>query len=67
MEDVGFLTPEEMAKKMKVTRPTIYEWIRQGKIKAIKTSSGVRGAWRIPETEVKRLHALAYEVKIEAE
>ena len=67
MEEVEFYTPDEMAKKMKISRPTIYEWIRSGKIKALRASSSSRGPWRIPVTEVKRLHALAYEVKIEVE
>lgn len=65
MEEIEFLTPSEMAKIMKVRRPTIYDWIRKGKLKAIRSPVAAKGPYRIPKTEVKRLHAMAYEVQIE--
>lgn len=40
------LTISEAAKKMHVSRETIYAWIRKGKIKPIRTPSGT---FRIPE------------------
>lgn len=44
-------TPEEVAENLKVTRKTIYNWIHEGKLQAVK----VGHFWRISETELKRL------------
>lgn len=65
MEEVEFLTIEQFAKKMKINRATGYEWARAGKIRALKVGDGKKSPWRIPATEILRLRALAYEVKIE--
>ena len=41
------LTLKEVAKEIKVTRRTIYRWIKDGKLKAIKTG----GIWRVREED----------------
>jgi excisionase family DNA binding protein len=46
-----FYTPEEAAARLKIARRTVYQWLREGKIKGIKLSN----LWRIPETELNRL------------
>jgi putative molybdopterin biosynthesis protein len=39
-----FLTPEEVAEELRVTRKTVYNWIKTGALSAIKV--GPR-SWRI--------------------
>jgi excisionase family DNA binding protein len=41
-------TPEEVAAMLKVTRRTIYNWISEGRIKAVKLGY----VWRISETSL---------------
>jgi excisionase family DNA binding protein len=41
-----YLTPEEVAKVLRVDRRTVYRWLRKGKIPAVKFG----GTWRVPET-----------------
>ncbi|MGE5528769.1 MAG: helix-turn-helix domain-containing protein [Patescibacteria group bacterium] len=48
-----FLTPEEAAAKLKVTRRTVYKWLTSGRIKGVKL--GDSSLWRIPESEMLRL------------
>jgi len=43
------LTPEEVARKLKVSRRTIYLWLRQGRLKGVK----VGDLWRIPESALR--------------
>lgn len=43
------LTPEEVAQKLKVSRRTIYLWLRQGRLKGVK----VGDLWRIPESALR--------------
>lgn len=43
-----YLTPAEAAKILRVDRRTIYEWLRSGKLKAVKFG----GAWRIPRKSI---------------
>jgi excisionase family DNA binding protein len=38
-------TPEEVAQKLKISRATVYIWLRQGRLKGVK----VGDLWRIPE------------------
>lgn len=45
----NYFTPQEIADKFKVKINTVYLWIRQGKLKAIK----VGDLWRIPESELE--------------
>ena len=44
------LTPSEAAAILRVTRRTIYTWLRTGKLKAKR----VGGIWRIDERNVTR-------------
>lgn len=44
-----FFTPDEIAKRFKVTRQAVNKWIREGKLKAVKLSS----VWRIPESALQ--------------
>lgn len=46
-----YYTPEEAAAKLKIARRTMYQWLRQGKIKGQKLGN----MWRISEAELKRL------------
>lgn len=45
------LKPKEVAELLRVHRVTVTEWIKAGKIKAIRIGK----LWRIPESEVRRL------------
>lgn len=48
-----FLTPEEVADQLKVTRRTVYEWLRRGQLHGLKAGH----AWRIrPEDLESFLH-----------
>lgn len=44
-------TPKEMADKLKLNIRTVYKWIREGKLHAVKLGD----VWRIPESEINRL------------
>ena len=44
-----YLTPEEVAEILRVDRRTVYEWLRSGKLKAIRFGR----TWRIPRTSVQ--------------
>ncbi len=46
-----YYTPEEIAELLKVSRETVYNWLRAGKLKGTK----VFNFWRIPESELNRL------------
>lgn len=46
-----FYTPEEVAVNLKVSRKTIYNWIQEGRLKAVK----IGHFWRISESELNRL------------
>ena len=37
-----YLTPAEIAEKLKVTRRTVYKWIDEGKLRAYKIGVNVR-------------------------
>ncbi|UNC92397.1 helix-turn-helix domain-containing protein [Candidatus Contubernalis alkalaceticus] len=43
-----YFTPQEVSKKLKVDVRTVYRWIKEGKLKALKAGKG----WRIPESEL---------------
>ncbi len=47
----NYYTPQEVANKLKLNVRTLYKWIREGKLKAVK----VGDVWRISETELNRL------------
>ncbi|MEW6771860.1 MAG: helix-turn-helix domain-containing protein [Bacillota bacterium] len=42
-------TPEEVAKKLKISRSTVYLWLREGRLKGVK----VGDLWRIPEEAIQ--------------
>jgi excisionase family DNA binding protein len=46
-----FYTPQEVAQKLKIDLSTVYRWIREGQLKAVK----IGHFWRISESELKRL------------
>jgi len=46
-----YYTPQEVADKLKINVRTLYRWIREGKLKAVKVGE----LWRISETELNRL------------
>ena len=46
-----YYTPEEIAANLKVSRKTIYNWIRAGRLKAVK----IGHFWRVSESELNRL------------
>ncbi len=47
-----YYTPEEAGEILSLSPNTIREWLRRGKVKGVKLS---RKAWRIKESEIKRL------------
>ncbi|MHB1043097.1 MAG: helix-turn-helix domain-containing protein [Eubacteriales bacterium] len=47
----NYYTPQEVATKLKVNIRTLYRWIGEGKLKAIKAWE----LWRASETELNRL------------
>jgi excisionase family DNA binding protein len=49
------LKPSEVAEMLSVNRRTVYNWIRSGRVKAVKICSGKRVWLRIPEDEIKKL------------
>ncbi|WP_257875834.1 helix-turn-helix domain-containing protein [Thermoanaerobacterium thermosaccharolyticum] len=46
-----YFTVKEVSEKLKLNIMTIYKWINQGKIKAVKLGD----TWRISETEINRI------------
>lgn len=46
-----YYTPEEVAELLKVSRETVYNWLRAGKLKGTK----IFNFWRITESELNRL------------
>lgn len=47
----NYYTPQEVANKLKLNVRTLYKWIREGRLYAVKLGD----VWRIPETELNRL------------
>lgn len=47
----NYYTPQEVADKLKLNVRTLYKWIRENKLKAVK----IGDVWRISETELNRL------------
>ena len=48
MDEMIYLTPEEVAKKLRVTTGTIYNLIKRGELPAFR----VGAQWRIPAEEI---------------
>ena len=42
MDEEEYYTPEELAQKFKVTRQAVHQWIRTGKLYAIRLGTSVR-------------------------
>lgn len=47
----NYYTPKEISDKLKLNIRTIYKWIREGKVNAVKLGD----VWRISESELQRL------------
>jgi len=48
MTNIGLMTIEELADYLKVTRRTIYEWVKHNKIPALK----LVGQWRFRKDKI---------------
>jgi excisionase family DNA binding protein len=46
------LRPKEVCQRLGISYPTLARWVREGRIKAIRTAGG---KYRIPESEVRRI------------
>lgn len=46
-----YFTPQEIATKLKIDMSTVYRWIKDGSLKAIK----IGHVWRISESELNRI------------
>ena len=53
--EVNFLTVEEFAKRIKMHPGSVRRSIKQGKIYASRPSMGIKGPYRIAESELERL------------
>lgn len=42
MREVELMTPEDVARRLSVTRPTVYRWIKECGLKAIKVGRSYR-------------------------
>jgi|LFRM01.1.fsa_nt_gb excisionase family DNA binding protein len=47
----NYYTPKEVSEKLKLNVRTVYKWIREEKLKAVKLGD----VWRISESELNRL------------
>lgn len=54
-----YYTLQEAAITLKIRVRTVREWIKSGKIKAVKAENG--WYWKIPESEIERLSGNADE------
>lgn len=45
-----YLTPEEVAEELRVTRRTVYEWLGTGRLKAYRAGN----FWRITREQLER-------------
>ncbi|MDA2924121.1 helix-turn-helix domain-containing protein [Acidobacteria bacterium AH-259-L09] len=46
-----YLTPQQFAKRLSISRWTVYAWLSEGRIESVKIGRLVR----IPETELQRI------------
>ncbi len=44
-----YYTPDEIAERLKITRRTIYQWLKQGRLKGVKLGD----LWRVSESDLK--------------
>ena len=54
-EQKNFFTVREFSEKIRVHPNTIRKAIKEGRIQACRTGSGLKSSYRIPNTEVERL------------
>jgi len=47
----NYYTPKEISDKLKLNIRTVYKWIREGRVNAVKLGD----VWRISESELNRL------------
>jgi len=59
-EEFRFMTVKEFSLKMKIHPRIARRWIKDGKVKAYNSGSEKRMIWRIPYSEIQRIHAEAY-------
>lgn len=45
------LTPEEVAARLKIARRTVYQWLREGRLKGVKMGN----LWRVPEDALEKV------------
>lgn len=50
MEEIRLYTPEEIAQLLKVTRRSIYTYLKSGKLEAVKIGNG----WRISQEALEK-------------
>lgn len=55
IDEKHFLTVDEFAEKIRVHPNTVRRGIKAGRIQAFRTSDGIKGSYRIPNTEIERL------------
>lgn len=53
---MNVLTVEEFARRIKMHAASVRRSIKEGKIYAFRPSTGKRGPYRIPESEIERLY-----------
>jgi excisionase family DNA binding protein len=53
--DFIFLTAKEVAELLRISRRTVYNWIDEGIIRAVKINDIDKSAVRIPLSEVERI------------
>lgn len=47
----NYFTPKQVSEKLQISIYTVYKWIRENKISAVK----IGDLWRISETELNRI------------
>jgi excisionase family DNA binding protein len=47
--------PSEVARMLNIHRVTMYQWIKEGRIRVVRIRSGKRVWLRIPEEEVRKI------------
>ena len=55
MTDTELMTMQEVVALLRVSRPTINDWVAQGHLRRVKLGPGKRGAVRFRRDEVERL------------
>ena len=58
--DLEFFTVQEFCSKMKISREQAYNWIKSGRIKALRLEDNPKSPWRIPSSELERLQCSCY-------